>query len=72
MFISICYNSITYKTLVWFTLTPITTLSPGLIFPLITFNTKQFFKEKILFQICYDYNKTRLCLAVTLNGPLFS
>ena len=43
MFISICYNPITYKTLIWFTLTPVTTLSPGLTFIFITFNTKLFF-----------------------------
>ena len=58
----------TNKILIWFALTPITNLSPGLIFTFITFNTKHILKEKILFQICYDYNKTRLSLAVTLSA----
>ena len=43
MFISICYNTITYKTLIWITLTPNTTLTPGLIFTFIAFNTKHFY-----------------------------
>ena len=48
MFLSICYDFITYKTLEWFNLTIITTPTPDLILTFITFGTNHFYNvEKV-------------------------
>ena len=50
MSVSICYNLITYKTLEWFTLTLITTPTPGLFLKFITFGTNHFYSIEKLYK----------------------